>query len=100
MPFFAVRTFGGDIGFIDAACMCIYIYAAITIVPTPGNSGAAEGSFYIIFSSLGTSGVFWAMLVWRFLCYYSFIVIGLLVYAVKALKKILSKKKDIQNESV
>lgn len=101
MPFFAVHTFGGDIGFFQSACMCIYIYAAITIIPTPGNSGAAEGSFYIIFSSLGTSGVFWAMLLWRFLCYYSFIIIGLLVYAFKALRKILPKKKETNNhESV
>lgn len=100
MPFFAVRTFGGSIDFFQAASMCIYIYAAITIVPTPGNSGAAEGSFYIIFSTLNTSGVFWAMLVWRFLCYYSFIVIGLLIYGYKALEKILSKKKEPNNESV
>ncbi|MBQ3416718.1 MAG: flippase-like domain-containing protein [Ruminococcus sp.] len=100
MPFFAVHTFGGNIDFFQSASMCVYIYAAITIVPTPGNSGAAEGSFYIIFSTLNTSGVFWAMLVWRFLSYYSFIVIGLLIYGCKALEKILQKKKDMKNESV
>lgn len=99
MPFFAVHTFGGNLNFFHSFCMCIFIYAAITIVPTPGNSGAAEGSFYIIFSQLDTTGVFWAMLVWRFLSYYSFILIGLLVYGFRAIEKILKKKKEIKYES-
>ena len=100
MPFFAVHTFGGHIEFFRSFSMCVFIYAAITIVPTPGNSGAAEGSFYIIFSQMDTSGVFWAMLLWRVLCYYSFIVIGVVIYGIKALRKILSKKKVSQNETV
>ena len=87
IPYFVVRTFGGDPGFIKSLCMSVFVYASITIVPTPGNSGAAEGSFYLLFSRLDTSGLFWAMLVWRFLCYYSFILIGLIIYAVIAVGK-------------
>ena len=93
MPFFAVRTFGGDIGFFRALILCIFIQAAISLILTPGNSGAAEGLFYIVFSSLGKSGTFWAMLLWRLLCYYSFIIIGVLVYGVNAVTKIRDKRK-------
>ncbi|MBQ3265906.1 MAG: flippase-like domain-containing protein [Ruminococcus sp.] len=91
MPFFAVRTFGGGLGYFDALFMCIFIQSAISLIPTPGNSGAAEGSFYIVFSSLGTAGTFWAMLIWRFLCYYSFIVIGVLIYGWNAIVKLREK---------
>lgn len=92
LPYFVIHAFGGEIGYIQAVSMCVFIYAAITIVPTPGNAGAAEGSFYLLFSSLSTAGLFWAMLVWRFLSYYSFIIIGLLIYGVNALKKLLHQK--------
>lgn len=98
MPFFVIQTFGGHINFFKALSMCVFIYAAITIVPTPGNSGAAEGSFYLLFSQMDTSGTFWAMLVWRFLCYYSFIVIGLLIYGFLAVEKIIQKKKENSHE--
>lgn len=93
MPFFAVRTFGGDLGYFDALFMCIFIQSAISLIPTPGNSGAAEGSFYIVFNSLGTAGTFWAMLIWRFLCYYSFIAIGVLIYGYNAVVKLLEKRR-------
>ena len=89
MPFFVIRTFGGDMAFFQSMFMCIFIMAAITLIPTPGNSGAAEGSFYMVFSSLGTSGTFWAMLVWRLLCYYSFIIVGVLIYAYNAVVKLV-----------
>ena len=94
MPFFAVRTFDGKLNYFDALFMCVFIQAAISLIPTPGNSGAAEGSFYIVFSSLGTAGTFWAMLIWRFLCYYSFIVIGVLIYGVNALVKLRDKRRE------
>lgn len=96
IPYFVIHTFGGNLGFFQALSMCVFVYAAITIVPTPGNSGAAEGSFYLLFSQLETSGLFWAMLVWRFLCYYSFIIIGLVIYGYNALINLRKKKKGKQ----
>ena len=55
-------------------------------MPTPGNAGAAEGAFYLVFSAMGSDGVFWAMLVWRIFCHYSFILIGAGIYGVNALR--------------
>lgn len=93
LPFFVIRVFGGDAGFFACLAMTVYVYASVTIVPTPGNSGAAEGSFYILFSGLDTTGLFWAMLVWRLFCYYSFIIIGVIIYGITALKKLTKGKK-------
>lgn len=92
MPFFAIHTFGGRIGFFEALAMCTFIQAAISLIPTPGNSGAAEGAFYLIFST------FWPTLFWRFLCYYSFIIIGVLIYGYNALLKLMERKKEKQSE--
>ncbi|MBQ3330691.1 MAG: flippase-like domain-containing protein [Ruminococcus sp.] len=96
MPFFAVRTFDGNMNYFQSLFLCIFIQAAISLIMTPGNSGAAEGSFYLVFSSLSTAGTFWAMLIWRFLCYYSFIVIGLLIYGYNAIVKLREKRKAKQ----
>ena len=94
IPFFVIRTFGGDIGFFKALALTVFIQSVVSLVPTPGNSGAAEGSFYLVFSALETAGTFWAMLVWRLLCYYSFIIIGVGIYGYNALMKLRSRKKD------
>lgn len=93
MPFFAVHTFGGDIGFYESLILCIFIQSAISLILTPGNSGAAEGLFYIVFSSLGKAGTFWAMLLWRLLCYYSFIIIGVLIYGFNAIARIRENRR-------
>ena len=92
LPYFVLGTFSGGVPFIKALSLCVFVYASVTYIPTPGNSGAAEGSFYLIFSSLGANSLFWAMLLWRVLCYYSFIVIGIGVYGYNALAGRKSKK--------
>ncbi|MBR5389326.1 flippase-like domain-containing protein [Candidatus Saccharibacteria bacterium] len=80
IPFLVVRAFGGDVGYLPATMTAFTIQAAITFVPTPGNAGAAEGSFYLVFAHLGSGNTFWAMLTWRFFTYYAFIALGGLVY--------------------
>ena len=86
MPYFVLKMFGAPVSFLHIFASTIYIYATICLVPTPGNAGAAEGAFYLVFSAMGSEGVFWAMLIWRLFCYYSFIVIGAAVYGVNALR--------------
>lgn len=94
LPFCAIHTFGGKIDFFEALALTVFIQSVVCLVPTPGNAGAAETSFYMIFSSLGTAGTFWAMLVWRVLCYYSFIFIGVVIYGYTALIKLKNRKKE------
>ena len=86
MPFFVLKMFGAPVEYFHIFAITIYIYATICLVPTPGNAGAAEGAFYLVFSAMGSEGVFWAMLIWRIFCHYSFIIIGAAVYGVNALR--------------
>ncbi len=79
IPFFVLRAFGGANSWWTVFSLVVFIYAAITIIPTPGNSGAAEGSFYAVFSSLTSGYLFWAMLIWRLLVYYGWLILGLIV---------------------
>ncbi len=94
IPYFVMRIFGGQIGFWQSLCMCVYVYFSVTIVPTPGNAGAAEGSFYILFNQLDTSGLFWAMLIWRFFTYYSFLLMGLVIYAVRTIERAVKRRRE------
>ena len=92
MPYFVLKMFGASVDFLPIFASAIYIYASIALVPTPGNVGAAEGAFYLVFSAMGSEGVFWAMLVWRIFCYYSFVAVGAAVYGVNALQGKRSRK--------
>ncbi len=80
IPYFVIMAFGGNVDFISCFITTLAIYATITFIPTPGNAGVAEGSFYAVFVSLTSGYIFWAMLVWRFFVFYLFILIGLLIY--------------------
>ncbi|MDO4612159.1 MAG: lysylphosphatidylglycerol synthase transmembrane domain-containing protein [Candidatus Saccharibacteria bacterium] len=80
IPFFVLAAFGGNVGFFESFALTIAVTSAVYFVPTPGNSGAAEGTFFIVFSALSTGYVFWAMLIWRFFSYYIYILMGLLIY--------------------
>ncbi len=84
IPYFVLRAFGGTNSWWTVFSLVVFIYAAITIIPTPGNSGAAEGSFYAVFSALTVGYLIWAMLVWRLLVYYSWLIAGLGVIALSS----------------
>ena len=85
IAFFTLKFFGynnpdanGMLEWLQILQMSIILYAAISFVPTPGNSGAADLSFYVLFTAgLSLAGLsFTAMTVWRILSYYSYIIIG------------------------
>ena len=92
IPYFVLRMFGCDLGFVRSLCMCVFVYFSVTFIPTPGNAGAAEGSFYILFNQLDTSGLFWAMLIWRFFTFYVFLLLGLLIYGVRAIEHAIRRR--------
>lgn len=80
IPYFVLKAFGGDMDFFRCLATTVAVTSAVYFVPTPGNSVAAEGTFFAVFSSLSTGYIFWAMLVWRFLSYYIYILTGPLIY--------------------
>ena len=58
IPFFVLLTFGGEINFIACFITTLAIASTIYFIPTPGNTGAAEGSFFVVFSSLTSGFIF------------------------------------------
>ena len=96
VPYFIIRLCGvsaEQIDYFTVFTLCLICFSTITIIPTPGNSGAAEISFYSIFSSylasLGAGVLFWGVLSWRIVTYYLFILSGIVLMIVE---KIIGKR--------
>lgn len=99
IAYFTLKFFGfnwrvesGFLEWLQVIQLCFILYAAISFIPTPGNSGAADLSFYLLFDTgLGLSGgssvygglAFPAMVLWRVLSFYGFVIIGFVHTAAK-----------------
>lgn len=86
IPFFVLRAFGSTHGYFASFFITVYIYSSITFIPTPGNAGAAEGIFYACFSRMLSKYLFWAQMIWRFLSYYIFLLLGVGIYGFNAIQ--------------
>lgn len=93
IPFFVLTAFGGEVDFLPCFVTTVAVTSAVYFVPTPGNAGAAEGTFYVVFSALSSGYVFWAMLVWRFFSYYIYILMGPIIYFRMHLERKRDEKK-------
>ena len=70
------------------------LFASVSFIPTPGNSGAADLSFFLIFDAGLYAGLaFPAMATWRLFCFYSYIIIGFIFATLK--KRSDSKKEKL-----
>ena len=94
---FDIPTMGGFMEWVMLVQICLILYAAISFIPTPGNSGAADLSFYVVFSSAlaKTSSAFVAMLSWRILSFYSFIIIGFIFTSIS--RRIMRRRNKINS---
>lgn len=108
IPYFVIRACGIDnVNWFYSLCTCIFAYAAISFIPTPGNSGAAEISFAMLFTMIVNSATvsqYWAMAYWRFCCYFLIVLMGVLfviggmIKSNRARKNVLKQeKKEIKN---
>lgn len=105
IAFFVLKGFGFDLGmhfiteWIIICSICFILFASITFIPTPGNSGAADLSFFVLFESVLFAGLaFPAMIIWRLFSFYSTIIIGFLYVTVR--KRYDNKKaKKLQAQS-
>ncbi|MBQ7880967.1 MAG: flippase-like domain-containing protein [Clostridia bacterium] len=78
--FFIYSAFNGfDISiYWQLLSISVIIELACNSIPLPGGSGLAELSFSTIFASLFEAGVlFWALIIWRLITYYSYLFTGL-----------------------
>ena len=104
IPYFVIRACGvsaTDVNYFNSLCVCIFVYAAISFIPTPGNSGAAEVSFAMLFTVLhGVIGVssYWAMAYWRFCCYFLGVLLGMCFIIGGMIKSNKQRKKELEAE--
>lgn len=94
IPFFVLIAFGGSIDFGECFLMTTAVRSAVYFAPTPGNSGVAEGTFYVVFSRLSTGYVFWAMMLWRLFSYYIYIMVGPMIYLSMHFEKKRKERND------
>ena len=104
MPFFLYSAFAGwhPEMWVEIVTLAVMIDMSSAFNPIPMGTGTADLSFTALFSSLfvavglGTGVQVWALLIWRFLSYYIFIVQGafILVYDIIIGDKKLEKNKE------
>ena len=85
LPFFVVVALGGPSItpsvelMLEIMTLNVYAQMSAMIVPTPGNSGAVESAFMLAITTLSSGALFWTVFSWRFLSYYSYIIIGMCI---------------------
>ena len=86
LPFLIYLGFGGPFDlnvWLEIMALTIICDLAVSFVPVPGGAGMAELSFSTLFASLFTfttgSVAGWAVLMWRILTYYIYLLQGILV---------------------
>lgn len=101
IAFFCLKTFGYPaeittspsiaIEWLQIISLCLILYASISFIPTPGNSGAADLSFFLLFTVGLVPGLaFPAMVSWRIMSFYSILIIGFVFASLK-------KRSDAKN---
>lgn len=100
LPFFVICSLGGEVNFIKTITQTFYVSLASGLMPTPGASGAAEGTFYSVFAEAVPAGyLFWAVLFWRLMIFYLPLVLGVLLLIVEWIKgksKVMLVDKEIK----
>ena len=93
LPYFVVVALGGSAVIPSADLMFaimtlnVYVQMSVTVVPTPGNSGAMESAFMMTLVNVSEGVLFWTVFSWRFLSYYSYIIIGLIITVIHLIKR-------------
>lgn len=93
VPFFVVIAFGKTEPSIsllfNVVTLNAYSLFAVSLVPTPGNSGAIEGVASMAFAPIpmANGALFWVVFAWRFCTYYIYIIFGLTGTLIKFCKK-------------
>lgn len=94
VTYFVYLSFGlRDASLFDILAVQSLHYMAINYIPTPGNAGASEGGFYLIFGLVFPSGVMiYAIMLWRLIVYYLNLFVGGIVVLIDYLYKQSLKK--------
>lgn len=80
--FFVYKAFAGVGGFdvwFKILGISVVIDLAAGFTPLPGGTGMSELAFTSLFSDIGGNEIVWALLIWRLISYYGYILQGFLV---------------------
>ena len=80
----------------------VLLYITASFTPLPGASGAQEGGFYLFFRNFfPDASLFAALLIWRFVTYYLFIIVGFFaVFIDQTLTLRRNRKKRLAEEAL
>ena len=82
----------------DIMALAAICDSAASFIPSPGGSGAAEISFLAVFATLvPDQTAFWALLFWRGISYYSFIIQGFILTFIDFIK---GKKRAVLGKEI
>ncbi len=99
VPFFVYKAFGlSGATLIDLVAISAVLYVALNLFPLPGSMGAAEGGFVIMFGPLFTKAALPAMLLSRFINFYTMVIFSGIFSAYSQLRKPynLTKKHELK----
>lgn len=84
-----------NVGWFDIFCGAVLCDLCSGIMPLPGGSGLAEISFDNLMAKWFAKPIFpWAMLIWRILTFFAFILIGGLKVVFSSIKNLCKKQKE------
>jgi len=88
VPFFVYRAFGlSGATLSDLLAISAVLYVALNLFPLPGSMGAAEGGFVIMFGPLFAKAALPAMLLSRFINFYTMLIFSGIFSAYSQLRR-------------
>ena len=88
VPFFVYKAFGlSGATLLDLVAISAVLYVALNLFPLPGSMGAAEGGFVIMFGPLFAKAALPAMLLSRFINFYTMVIFSGIFSAYSQLRK-------------
>lgn len=99
IPYLIYLSFGfTKYNIIDIFIMEAFLFLAVSFFPLPGAAGASEGGFMLFFGPYFGAVTAVAMLIWRFLTYYTILITGSLMVVFDEVFSIRKKSKERRAE--
>lgn len=99
LPFFVLIAIGGVAPswqlLYDVITLNAYSLFAASLIPTPGNTGAIETAYSMVFATAtpDTSILVYIVFVWRFLTYYIYILFGIIRFIYRFIRDFFRKQR-------
>jgi len=88
IPYFVYRAFGfSEYSFVDFIAIGAVLYVAVSMFPLPGAVGAAESGFVLLFGTLFGKAIMPAMLLSRFITFYTMMLVSGVISAYAQLRR-------------